>query len=79
MATCEIPRSKSYDKNIDHYGENEKTCVVCGKPTKMQHYIHATTSWEATTDGDEIPNSQGLFPVGPDCKKLFDPKFIFNI
>lgn len=80
MKTFPIKRSAKYDANLENYGDNPNTCVCCGMPTAEKQFIHANTSWEAVDEQDEakVPNSQGNFPIGPECAKKFPPAFIFK-
>ncbi len=81
MKTVEIPMSSKYHANIARYGNNGNSCVVCGKKTNETLFIHATTDWVAINEKDEkkVKNSQGLFPIGSECAKLFPPDFIFTL
>jgi hypothetical protein len=56
------------------------SCICCGKPTAQKLFIHATTDWVAVDepDGAKVPNSQGAFPIGPECAKHFPKEFIFK-
>lgn len=79
----EIPleevRSPKYDQNIEHYGDHINTCYICGKPIKeVTKYVHYTTDGNIISyGGDDIANSQGLFPVGNDCAKKLVISFVF--
>lgn len=48
-------------------------CAICGKPIKDEtnaKYIHLLTNGNITSYmSDDIDNSQGCFPVGPECAK----------
>ena len=55
----------SYSKNLDRYGEHTNTCCRCGKRTADGA---GTVFAEMDTGGGE---SQGMFPVGPECAKAF--------
>lgn len=80
MTTIEIYQSPNKDAN-EANGTSENSCVCCGKPIKVvKQFIHVTTDWAATDSPDtSIEDSQGLFPIGNECKKHFPKEFIFNI
>ena len=65
-------RSAKYDANIDAYGEGEDTCICCGKRTKGARYIQMTTAGFLVDAEDELPDSQGCFPIGRDGYKKFE-------
>ncbi len=80
----EIPldevRAESYEATVERLGEHENTCFICGKrikgkSPKMVHYLNTgnIVSW----GGDDIENSQGMFPVGNDCAKKLVIQFVF--
>jgi hypothetical protein len=80
----EIPldevRSKDYEKNIERLNEDSDTCFICGKRIKpgREKWVHYLTNGNLVSyDGDDIENSQGHFPVGPDCAKKLVIKFAF--
>lgn len=56
-------------------------CAVCGKPLivgKEYKQIHLLTTGEIVSyDGDDVAESQGFFPVGPECEKRLVLKFAF--
>lgn len=83
MKTHQIPRSKDYERNIDRLGEHSNTCVCCGRRTAEKHFIHAHIGWEAVdTENEDLSEieseSQGFFPIGPECAKKLPKEFIFN-
>lgn len=78
--TLESVRSKQYDLNLDNAGgEDHNTCFICGKRLpvgiKSASYVHYTTHGNLT-DEQTHPNSQGFFPVGPECKKKLRKNFL---
>lgn len=78
--TSAYPESKNKTANEKRYGIQSNNCVVCGKPTKENIFVHLLTTGEiVNTDANDIPNSQGLFPIGPDCAKLIEPEFLFKV
>jgi hypothetical protein len=50
------------------------------KPEQVKYMVHMTTDWLMVDTDDEIlvGNSQGLFPVGSECKKRLPKEFIFK-
>lgn len=80
MKTHEIYESPMKERNEAKYGLTSKSCVCCGKPTAEKLFIHATTAWVAVDEWDEnkVPDSQGAFPIGPECAKKFPKEFIFK-
>ena len=84
MKTMELYQSPNFDKNEDlsKPGHTER-CVCCNKPMKpdqVKYMVHMTTDWLMIDTDDEtlIDNSQGLFPVGSECKKQLPKEFIFK-
>lgn len=78
MKTCPIYKSPKWNEDVD-YGVPQ--CVCCGRKVKVQkYYIHATTDWVAVDEEDQakVPNSQGHFDIGAECRKHFPPEFIFQ-
>jgi hypothetical protein len=72
-------QSEDYDRNLKRYGENYDTCIMCGRRTKVEFFIHMKTSGEIIpADIDDETDSQGLFPVGPECKKRLSMKFLIK-
>jgi hypothetical protein len=50
------------------------------KPEQVKYMVHMTTDWLMTDTDDAtlVGNSQGLFPVGSECKKHLPKEFIFK-
>jgi hypothetical protein len=80
MKTFPIYESPMKESNEHKYGSHSNSCVCCGKRTAEKFWIHATTDWVAVDEPDEskVPDSQGAFPVGPECAKKFPKEFIFT-
>jgi hypothetical protein len=80
MKTYPIYESPMKERNEERFGLTSKSCVCCGRPTAEKLWIHATTDWVATDepDQDKVENSQGAFPIGPECAKKFPKEFIFK-
>jgi len=82
--TNQIPideiRKESYYDTIEKIGEDTNTCFICGKRIKnisTANYIHIYTN--GTIVSNEMPedeNSQGCFPIGPNCSKKLPKNFI---
>lgn len=71
----EIPleevRSEKYNDNIERLGEHEDTCFICGLRLKgrLPKYVQYLTNGNIGSTDQSHEESQGLFPVGPDCAK----------
>ena len=80
MKIFPIYESPMKERNEKKYGITSKSCVCCGKPTAEKLWIHATTAWVAVNEPDEskVEDSQGAFPIGPECAKKFPEEFIFK-
>jgi hypothetical protein len=70
-------RAKDYDARIDRDGEDSSTCFICGRKTAQELFVHYTTGGKLTSAVSH-PDSQGLFPVGPECAKKLPVNYIFN-
>ena len=80
MKTIEIKESKSREANIDRLGDHSDSCIVCGKRTKSDIWVHMNTDWRAVpNDCGEIDDSQGCFPIGPDCAKKIPKNYLWKI
>lgn len=84
METMELYQSPNFDKNeeLSKPGHTER-CVCCNKPMKpeqIKYMVHMTTDWLMidTDDSNLIDNSQGMFPVGSECKKHLPKQFVFK-
>lgn len=76
-------RSAKYDDNVERHGDHSHTCFICGKPTGSRSFVHYTTDGfliPADMDADDLEffdlESQGCFPIGSECAKKIDSKFI---
>jgi hypothetical protein len=85
METMELYQNPNFDKNEDlsKPGHTER-CVCCNKPMKpeqVKYMVHMTTDWLMIDidDVNLIDNSQGLFPVGSECKKHLPKEFVFKV
>lgn len=66
-------RSNRYDSNIERLGEHSDTCICCGQRTAQRNFIQMTTScWLVDEKDIEVEDSQGMFPIGPECLKKFN-------
>jgi hypothetical protein len=84
METMKPYQSPNFDKNeeLSKKGHSER-CVCCNKPMKpeqVKYMVHMTTDWLMIDTDDEklVDNSQGFFPVGPECKKNLPKQFVFK-
>lgn len=53
-------------------------CAICGKKLSIltpSYFIHYLTNGNITSSFEECDNSQGMFPIGPDCAKRLVIKF----
>lgn len=78
-------QSPNFEKNERIVKKNhDERCVCCNKPMKssdVKYWVHMTTDWEMTNASEEELSqsgyeSQGCFPVGSECAKKIDKKFI---
>lgn len=47
-------------------------CAICNKPIKDEskaQYVHLLTNGNIVSSFEDFDNSQGCFPVGPECAK----------
>lgn len=58
-------------------------CSHCGRPVNVEagsivRYVHYTTSGDITSEFDfeKVPDSQGGFPIGPECAKKLPRAFV---
>ncbi|NCB02957.1 MAG: hypothetical protein EOM67_12425 [Spirochaetia bacterium] len=65
-------RSLQYEANIERLGDHSNTCICCGKRTAEKHFIQMTTSGDLIDSTTEVDDSQGFFPIGPECLKKFN-------
>ena len=65
-------RSLQYEANIERLGDHSNTCICCGKRTAEKDFIQMTTSGTLIDSVTEVKNSQGFFPIGPECLKKFN-------
>lgn len=71
-------QSPKYDDNIEKYGDNANTCIMCGKRIKNiddANYVHMLTSYEIIASFEDHKHSQGCFPIGSDCAKKLSSEF----
>ena len=85
METMKLYQSPNFDKNeeLSKKGYTER-CVCCNKPMKpeqVKYMVHMTTDWLMIDTDDEklVDDSQGFFPVGPECKKNLPKQFVFKV
>lgn len=71
----EMYQSESYD---DCKGYNP--CILCGKDTgkNPKYFVHLLTNGDLVSSDEYFKNSQGLFPIGSECRKKLSKEFIFN-
>jgi len=83
IKTYEIYESPKKQANEERFGNKSNSCICCGRPTADKLFIHASTHWVAVnTTEDDLSSigmeSQGAFPIGPECAKKFPKEFIFK-
>ena len=74
-------RSKDYEKNERLHKGSQEPCIRCGQTVdhNKSKWVHLLTSGELTDSQDgNLPNSQGVFPVGPTCANLISKEFVFD-
>ena len=70
-----MEQTKDYHKNAARCRDDESPCVRCGRPIKNDSgaaSVEMSTSWKIIPKGDPLsggPDSQGCFPIGPECLK----------
>ena len=72
-------QSKSYEDNLERYGDHSDTCLICGKRTKNDEQtkmVHLLTNGNLTTE-EEHEESQGAFPIGGGCAARLKKQFKF--
>lgn len=81
--TTEILRSNDYDKNKRLYGDRSNSCFHCMRTTAEEYFVHMlvtgllTDNMKEPSEGDG-GDSQGFFPIGPECMKKYPKQFIFT-
>lgn len=68
ISLYELQTDKARNEDITVTGG----CAICGKPIKDEtkaKYIHLLTNGNIISSFDDFENSQGCFPVGPECAK----------
>jgi len=75
---CELPESQKKESNLQKHGFHSNSCEVCGKPTSGKFWVEMSTDWLCVKNPDEkcFEESQGSFPIGSECRKLFAPGYI---
>lgn len=65
-----LPSEREMERNESVRARpGQDPCVVCHRPVDKARaqYVELTTDNEIVLDDSSPPNSQGGFPVGPDC------------
>lgn len=66
-------RGPDFRKNAERVGRYEP-CVYCGKAIKNKDkavYVEVLVSGEFEVDAPRSAESQGAYPLGPDCARRF--------
>lgn len=80
LKKIELKRAARYDANIETFGEHSNTCCVCGRTTAQKLHVHMCTSGNIwNTILEEGFESQGAFPIGPECAKRYPREFVFEL
>lgn len=84
IKTHELIKSNKYDSNVERLGYHADTCECCGRRTAEKQFVHYTTSGDVVNSEQEDLSSidresQGFFPIGPECAKKYPKEFIFNL
>jgi hypothetical protein len=66
-------KARKIDITITH------CCVICAKPIKGDKYksVQLLTNGNIVSTDEDIEDSQGFFPVGPECSKKLILNFAF--
>lgn len=70
--------AKDREKNEERHGIFGNTCFCCGRPTAEKQFVHLLTSGDVINTTEEVENSQGFFPIGPECAKKYPKEFVFE-
>lgn len=79
MKTYPIYESSKKEANENLLGLHPNSCVCCGLKTAEKFFIHVSTDWLAVNTDKTFKESQGFFPIGPECAKKFPNEFIFKL
>lgn len=78
----EIPKAADEvrEANDKRYGGGMNQCLICRKGMtekgiEKAWWVHMTTTLMLAPIGTEVPDSQGLFPVGSECAKKVPPAY----
>lgn len=76
--TFEFTESPMKEANLETLGEHSDSCLICGKRTRGEFWVEMSHDWIAVKNpgGIEFGESQGCFPVGPECRKKFPSGFV---
>jgi len=81
----ELEQSEEYYNNIKRYGEGLNTCICCGKRIKdIKYFVHLNTDLQilhtSILEEDALQKtgceSQGLFPIGSECKNKVGKEYL---
>ena len=75
----EIPLEDVQDKSHDFSHQHSEECLLCGKGMKdVKQLVHLLTNGNLVSSDEDFDNSQGMFPVGNECKNKLPNNFIFK-
>jgi hypothetical protein len=68
------------ERTESKHGKSANPCFLCGRQVTGSLLVHYTTKGKLTDEWDEtkVPDSQGCFPVGPECAKTLPKGFVFD-
>jgi len=71
-------QTKNYEKERERNGEIGNECIICGKPTKEEYWVHMTTDLTLVPNdvNEDDCDSQGCFPIGSSCKNKLPKNYI---
>lgn len=74
----EIPLSDVQNEQMPET-EHSDSCICCGKRIKeVKQYVHLLTNGNLVSIDDDVENSQGMFPIGNECKNRLPNNFYFR-
>lgn len=79
------PDFEQIERNRERGGKpNTEPCLVCGRDVKdvLKHQVHFATDgtlFPVDEDNENHPDTQGWFPVGPECAKKLPAGYVTGI
>lgn len=71
-------QSTNYESNLKKYGEDSNSCICCGKRLNLEacRWINLLIDGSIASHDYGGEESQGAFPVGPECSKKIPKEFL---